>query len=114
MTATAHDGGTLRSAGKVGTGFDADEMVRLTERMKPLEVPAATVAAPRAAVRGAHWLKPLLVAEIAYTEMTGRRGGGRDAGDGALIREWAMRRVRLPACACRSRRRNPRWRRWTC
>jgi len=28
------------------------------------------VKAPRAEVRGAHWLKPRLVAEIAYTEMT--------------------------------------------
>jgi bifunctional non-homologous end joining protein LigD len=28
------------------------------------------VKAPRAEVRGAHWLKPKLVAEIAYTEMT--------------------------------------------
>lgn len=66
-----NDAGRLRYAGKVGTGFDAAEMARLTERMKPLAVPAATVAAPRAAVRGAHWLKPHLVAEIAYTEMTG-------------------------------------------
>ncbi|TJX30319.1 MAG: DNA ligase D, partial [Mesorhizobium sp.] len=31
---------------------------------------AATVQAPRAEVRGAHWLRPKLVAEIAFTEMT--------------------------------------------
>lgn len=66
-----HDGGSLRYAGKVGTGFDTDEMVRLLERMKPLEQQAASVEAPRAAVRGARWLKPQLVAEVAYTEMTG-------------------------------------------
>jgi bifunctional non-homologous end joining protein LigD len=30
----------------------------------------ATVAAPRAAVRGAHWVTPRLVAEIAFTETT--------------------------------------------
>ena len=40
------------------------------ERMKPLEQAGPTVTAPRAEVRGAHWLKPSLVAEIAYTEMT--------------------------------------------
>ena len=38
--------------------------------MKPLEQKTATVSAPRAAVKGAHWLKPKLVAEIAYTEET--------------------------------------------
>jgi bifunctional non-homologous end joining protein LigD len=39
------------------------------EIMAPLEQ-GADVKAPRAEVRGAHWLKPKLVAEIAYTEMT--------------------------------------------
>lgn len=65
-----HDGGTLRYAGKVGTGFDAAELARLMKIMAPLEQKAATVEAPRAEVRGAHWLRPRLVAEIAYTEMT--------------------------------------------
>lgn len=62
--------GKLRYAGKVGTGFDAVEMDRLLKRMKPIEQKAATVAAPRAATKGAHWLTPKLVAEIAYTEET--------------------------------------------
>lgn len=66
-----NEGGKLRYAGKVGTGFDAAEMARLSEWMKRLAAQAATVVAPRAAVRGAVWLKPHLVAEIAYTEMTG-------------------------------------------
>ncbi|MDG4876328.1 DNA ligase D [Mesorhizobium sp. WSM4935] len=65
-----HDGGKLRYAGKVGTGFDTAEMARLMKIMAPLEQKAATVEAPRAEVRGAHWLRPKLVAEIAYTEMT--------------------------------------------
>jgi bifunctional non-homologous end joining protein LigD len=65
-----HDGGTLRYAGKVGTGFDTAELSRLMKTMSPLEQKAATVEAPRAEVRGAHWLRPKLVAEIAYTEMT--------------------------------------------
>jgi bifunctional non-homologous end joining protein LigD len=62
--------GKLRYAGKVGTGFDAREMDRLLKRMKPLEQKIATVAAPRAAIKGAHWLAPKLVAEIDYTEET--------------------------------------------
>lgn len=65
-----HDQGELRYAGKVGTGFDTAELFRLMEIMKPLEQTKPTVKAPRAEVRGAHWLKPRLVAEIAYTEMT--------------------------------------------
>ena len=65
-----HEKGTLRYAGKVGTGFTQDEILRLMETMKPLEQAEPTVAAPRAEVRGAHWLRPKLVAEIAYTEMT--------------------------------------------
>jgi bifunctional non-homologous end joining protein LigD len=62
--------GKLRYAGKVGTGFTGDEIERLMKIMAPLEQKEATVAAPRAAVRGAHWLKPSLVAEVAYIEFT--------------------------------------------
>ena len=65
-----HEDGVLRYAGKVGTGFGNDEIMRLMETMGPLEQTTPTVKAPRAEVRGAHWLKPKLVAEIAYTEMT--------------------------------------------
>jgi bifunctional non-homologous end joining protein LigD len=65
-----HDNGALRYAGKVGTGFTMDEIDRLLEVMEPLEQKTPTVEAPRAEVRGAHWLKPRLVAEIAFTEMT--------------------------------------------
>jgi bifunctional non-homologous end joining protein LigD len=62
--------GRLRFAGKVGTGFTGDEIERLMELMAPLEQKIATVEAPRAAVRGAHWIKPTLVAEVAYIEFT--------------------------------------------
>jgi bifunctional non-homologous end joining protein LigD len=65
-----HEDGKLRYAGKVGTGFDTAELLRLMELMSPLEQKTATVDAPRAEVGGAHWLKPKLVAEIAFTEMT--------------------------------------------
>jgi bifunctional non-homologous end joining protein LigD len=62
--------GKLRFAGKVGTGFTGDEIERLMALMAPLEQEIATVQAPRAAVRGAHWIQPKLVAEIAYIEFT--------------------------------------------
>ena len=65
-----HDGGTLRYAGKVGTGFDAATMDDLRTRLDKLARKTATVEAPRAAVKGAHWVKPELVAEVAFAETT--------------------------------------------
>jgi len=57
-------------AGKVGTGFDTDTMMDLSAKLARLEHKEPTVEAPRAAVRGAHWVTPKLVAEIAFTETT--------------------------------------------
>ena len=65
-----NEDGALRYAGKVGTGFNTAEQFRLMEIMKPIETNRPSVDAPRAEMRGAHWLKPRLVAEIAFTEMT--------------------------------------------
>ncbi len=62
--------GTLSYAGKVGTGFDQARMDDLSERMDELASDDATVDAPRAAVRGARWIRPELVAEVAYAETT--------------------------------------------
>lgn len=60
--------GELRYAGKVGTGFDMAEIDRLMKRMLPLGRKRVTVEAPRAAVRGSHWIEPRLVAEIVACE----------------------------------------------
>lgn len=65
-----NEGGVLRYAGHVGTGWNAREMARLQGLMRPLERQVPTVPAPAAKVRRAHWLQPRLVAEVAYTEMT--------------------------------------------
>ncbi|TCI00775.1 DNA ligase D [Roseococcus sp. SYP-B2431] len=65
-----NEGGVLRYAGKVGTGWNAREMTRVLKIMKPLEVKGPTVQAPTAKVKAAHWLQPELVAEVAYAEMT--------------------------------------------
>jgi len=60
----------LRYAGKVGTGFSTDTMNDLSAKLARLARKTPTVEAPRAAVRGAQWVTPKLVAEIAYTEVT--------------------------------------------
>ena len=66
-----NEDGKLRYAGKVGTGYSADEIERLMTMMTPLETKTATVEAPRAAVRGAHWIRSKLVCEVAFMEFTG-------------------------------------------
>ena len=65
-----NEGKTLVYKGNVGTGFDGDTLAGLSARMAELEIaePAAEVA--REARRGVTWLKPELVAEIAFAEFT--------------------------------------------
>ena len=65
-----YDGKCLVYAGKVGTGFNHDLMDELRGKLDRLARKTAPVDAPRAAVRGAHWVTPKLVAEIAYAETT--------------------------------------------
>jgi bifunctional non-homologous end joining protein LigD len=65
-----NEGGTLRYAGKVGTGFSMKVQHDLRARLDSLATEKAAVAVPRAEARGAHWVKPELVAEIAFAEFT--------------------------------------------
>jgi len=66
------DSGELRYAGKVGTGFSATTLDSLHARLKPLEVSRPALARPPtgAEARGVHWLRPQLLAEVAYAQMT--------------------------------------------
>ena len=65
-----NDKGKLTYAGKVGTGFNAKLIEDLMERMEPLETAKAAVEVPRPDRKGAHWIEPKLVAEIAFSEFT--------------------------------------------
>jgi bifunctional non-homologous end joining protein LigD len=65
-----HEGGELVYKGNVGTGFSQDTMADLAARMKPLERKTAPAEVDRMAARGVTWLKPDLVAEIAFAEFT--------------------------------------------
>lgn len=63
--------GKLRYAGRVGTGFDMKTIDALATRMAKLEVKKPAFETLTAdARRGAHWIKPELVAEVAFGEMT--------------------------------------------
>ena len=66
------DSGELRYAGKVGTGFNTATLQTLHQRLTPLEVNKPQVANPPtgAEARDVHWLKPQLLAEVAYAQMT--------------------------------------------
>ncbi|PZU12664.1 MAG: DNA ligase D [Sphingobium sp.] len=65
-----HEGKALVYKGKVGTGFDADTMAELDKAMKPLALAKAPLDVPGTEARAAVWLKPRLVAEIAFAEFT--------------------------------------------
>jgi bifunctional non-homologous end joining protein LigD len=64
------EGGALRYAGKVGTGFSVQALQELGERLRRMEVKAPPAPVPRAEARGAHWVRPELVAEVAFAEFT--------------------------------------------
>jgi bifunctional non-homologous end joining protein LigD len=64
--------GRLVYAGRVGTGFDHATLKNLGARLRRLERRASPFSpeGPRPPARGAHWVKPELVAEVAFTEWT--------------------------------------------
>jgi len=63
-------GGTLRYAGKVGTGFDELSLRTLKKRLARLETRKAAFDAASAPKSGVHWVTPELVAEISFGEWT--------------------------------------------
>jgi bifunctional non-homologous end joining protein LigD len=70
LLGTFEDGGLIYS-GKVGTGFDASDLADLAEKFKPLERARSPFEeVPAAERKGAVWLEPKLVAQIAFAEKT--------------------------------------------
>ena len=65
-----YDAGKLRYAGKVGTGFDDKTLTKLRPILGKLEQKEAPFVNPPRGfeAKGAHWVKPQLVAEISFTE----------------------------------------------
>ncbi|CAI8712145.1 DNA ligase D [Pseudomonas sp. IT-P395] len=66
------DSGELRYAGKVGTGFNESTLKSILEQLKPLQAKKPAVVNPPSGfeAKGVHWLKPKLLAEVAFAEMT--------------------------------------------
>ena len=65
-----NEGGKLVYKGHVGTGFGQDTMDELAAKMRPLETDVAPLDVAKAEARGATWLRPKLVAEVAFAEFT--------------------------------------------
>ncbi|MFN2587063.1 MAG: non-homologous end-joining DNA ligase [Actinomycetota bacterium] len=66
-----YDGaGDLVYAGKVGTGFTQATLADLHARMRALEQDDSPFAGRPPVRKGAHWLKPRLVAQLAFSEWT--------------------------------------------
>lgn len=66
------DGAGLRYVGQVGTGFSDEELHRLTGRLNdsPRHTSPFSGELPRDRARGAHWVTPALVAEVAFKSWT--------------------------------------------
>ena len=68
-----HDQNGLRYAGEVGTGFKGAELERVMKMLKRLETPTCPLN-PKPKLLSAkgtpHWVRPQLVAQVRYTEMT--------------------------------------------
>jgi bifunctional non-homologous end joining protein LigD len=65
-----YEGGRLRYAGKVGTGYTAATLRDLGARLRGLETAGSPFVDARPVPRGAHWTRPELVAQIGFAEWT--------------------------------------------
>jgi DNA ligase D-like protein (predicted ligase) len=67
-----YDGGSLRYAGKVGTGFDEDTLRSLGKQLRSLRVAKSPfTSADQIRERDVTWVRPKLVAQIGFSEWTG-------------------------------------------
>ncbi|HEY2790913.1 MAG TPA: non-homologous end-joining DNA ligase [Micromonosporaceae bacterium] len=63
-------GAELHYAGKVGTGYDHATLTALRSRLDALTIAEQPFAGAAVRERGAHWVRPEMVAQIGFTEWT--------------------------------------------
>ena len=66
------ESGELRYCGKVGTGFNEATLTTIYDQLLPLEIKKTAVVNPPTGfeAKGVHWLDPVLLAEVAFAEIT--------------------------------------------
>lgn len=107
----------LKYAGKVGTGFSDKLLATLRSRLDGMiqeESPFSDLRRTTGEGRGAHWVKPQLVAQVAYSEWT--RGGHlrhpsflglrEDKPASAVVRDQALKPAEIPPTSHSTKRRN--------
>lgn len=62
--------GSLEYVGDVGTGFTGNELERVWNLLRRIETPTSPFETPPKTKDTAHWVRPLLFAQVRYTEMT--------------------------------------------
>jgi bifunctional non-homologous end joining protein LigD len=67
-----HEDGVLRYAGRVGTGFNESELLRLGKLLSPLETEKSPFVG-RQPPKQARWVRPELVCEVEFVEWTHTR-----------------------------------------
>jgi bifunctional non-homologous end joining protein LigD len=65
-----YEGGRLRYAGKVGTGYSAATLRELGARLRALQTRESPFADARPIPRGTHWVRVEMVAQIGFAEWT--------------------------------------------
>lgn len=70
LLGVADDGGGLRYAGRVGTGFSAEQLVSLRERLDRLARATSPLRDASGVPGPLKWVEPRLVAEVSFSEWT--------------------------------------------
>src|SRR5687767_7931540 len=65
-----YEDGLLKYAGHTGSGFNQRELERVIRLLKPLEVPTSPFTTRPRTNQRPHWTKPMLVAQLKFTEWT--------------------------------------------
>ncbi len=110
------EGTALRYAGKVGTGFSDETLRTVAEALRGRVVEATSLHDPPGGREGAEvtWVRPDLVAEVAFSEWTGEgrlrhpvfKGLREDKSPGEIVRENAGEESEMPVTAV-GRKRGP-------
>ncbi|MCC6991599.1 MAG: non-homologous end-joining DNA ligase, partial [Acidobacteria bacterium] len=92
---SATKGGGLTYVGDVGTGFSEAELTRVAGLLDALATDTCPFTTPPKTPQKAHWVEPVLVAQVRYTEMTDE-GRLRHPAYLGLRDDKAARTVRAP------------------